>query len=937
MNQPPPPDSKAQSNDNKSSKKKKSKQKVTTVDDLSNEELESIISGADEATATTKRDRKAKRASQKVEVEDASEELEDDGSATSEEDEASDITEVAVEEIELKQVPLPKGKESVKISTKTRSGDTTTTAGSTTAPEDDAIKGATFGNTADETQWADEIELSSDEREEPVNFDLKDAVPSTPATCATEDTSQTDLSAITDPSYIIPEGSNIHIVSTTMKLSANEKHFKTLIRKMKNVLDYLKSVSEDVTILARTTSASGTQLPPLTSSDDSHFPDSYSSIKRYFNVSQSYILEQDPIDAKTLDNRRKTKEYNYNKRKEGNKTSGKRAALKKKAKGFDFDHGPCDLWFTYSIMTKYPEVNDMLIGLNIDIGSEIGVKANLKNVQCFESRAKYLLTCVNGNLCDQGVRAILQHSLQREQKRLCLCGKLDTTVPEFLVYTKPIRPLKIPENERDELSIDPYPQYSRNAYHIEAAESAWDLLDPLLDEYAESCRIVNDFGPSAFLLENPPPGVPTSLNTVRIYHKIARISCAYNLRTTVMECRHVAHWFHPVKVGMLEVDELNPEDGKPTGRKIVPDRPYPRTCLAKELANITVNGVQVFHAMVINQTGPEVGVTNVVVSNDPECPYTPAIRQFAQNTLADLNCFLYNHLTKNMGYDSSTVQRLLNCCYISSAALAEESTWDCVLQKATPRYQDRRQAWLAKHSRLDYKTPSSGGLASGDGPTPKLGNSPIDLSDEVRKELVQKLKCDPKMTAADAMEDDGHASQHTGKPEKSINTLQTEGNEINQQRKQKDMAIQLSLQRRKVADKEKQAEEATKKMEAAVDDLAKFQEEATKKMEAAEAKADREFPALMAQVEYFKSMALAATAENGGQPPAVLPPEARVEEEKLWAMQKQTQQSMQELRNIINATKSDLHQRRGAPHHSGSGTPPSNQMEIEEKGAAGDK
>eukprot|EP00956_Cyclotella_meneghiniana_P028572 scaffold66920_cov73-Cyclotella_meneghiniana.AAC.1 len=76
------------------------------------------------------------------------------------------------------------------------------------------------------------------------------------------------------------------------------------------------------------------------------------------------------------------------------------------------------------------------------------------------------------------------------------------------------------------------------AYYIEAAESAWDLLEPLLDEYAESGRIVNDFGPSAFLLENPPQGAPTSLNTVRIYHKIARISCAYNLRSTVLECRH---------------------------------------------------------------------------------------------------------------------------------------------------------------------------------------------------------------------------------------------------------------------------------------------------------------------------------------------------------------------------------------------------------------
>ena len=890
-NKPPVIDEQPRVASNSNKPGSKSKQLAISVDDLSNEELESIISGADEGETTHKRSRKSKRLSRKAKAKakDRSTDSEESESSESDGEDSSDITEPLLDEtIELKQVPLPAGKESVKISTKTRSSDTTTTAGSTTMPDDDAIRGTMFGNTADESQWADEIDLSSDEREEPVDFDLKDAVPSTPATYATEDTDQTDLSAITDPSYIIPEGSHIHIIQTTMKLAPNEKHFKTLIRKMKGVLDYLKSVSDDVTILAKTTSASGTQLPALTSSTDSHFPDSYSSIKHYLNVGQSYILEQDPIDAKTLDNRRKTKEFNYNSRKEGNKSSGKRAALKKKAKGFQFDHGPCDLWFTYSVMTKYPEVSDMLIGLNIDIGSELGVRTSLKNVQCFESRAKYLLTCVNGNLCAQGVRAVLQNSLQREQKRLCLSGKLDTTeyydrpVPEFLVYTKPIRPLKIPEAEREALSMDPYPQYSHMAYYIEAAESAWDLLEPLLDEYAESGRIVNDFGPSAFLLENPPQGAPTSLNTVRIYHKIARISCAYNLRSTVLECRHVAYWHHPVKVAMLEVDELNP-DGTPTGRKIVPERPYERTCLAKELANITMNGVQVFHSMVINQTGPEVGVTNVVVANDPECPYTPAIRQFAQNTLADLNCFLFHHLTTNMGYSPSTVQRLINCCYMSSAALAEESSWDCVLQKATPRYRDRRQAWLEQHSRLDYKTPSGGN--TGANSTPRLGGSPIDLSDEVRKELVQKLKCNPDQTAADAMEEDGHASQHTGMPEKSVNTLQTAGNEINQAKKSKDMAIELSLQRRKVADVEKKAE----------DDRARLEAEASKRMDEVKQQAVDEMAALQAQIDYFKSLALAGSATQDGIA------------------------------------------RQGSPHLSGSGTSPSSQMETEERRAAGDK
>jgi hypothetical protein len=795
---------------------------ATTVDDLTSEQLDAILSEEEESAAAS---------DTKVDGDSANSETDEDYDPEEEsveagDDEESELTDMDATE-DVDQVGLPKGKEGVRISTRTSGGsgaDTTTTAESTV---DDVLKGAAFGNSADEHAWVDEIELSDDELE-PEGKEIKDVVvPPTPTICASEETSQSELSAITDPSYIIPPGSDVHIVQCTIHLAPNERHTKTLVRKSKCILDYLRNISEDVAILARSNSPSGTQLPPLTDSKDSHYPTDYGTIQRYFNVSQKYILEQPAIDARTLENRRKTKEHNYTSKKDRQGPSGKRANLTKKAKGFDFDHGPCELWFTFSISTKYPNVEDMLVGLNIDLGSDIGLRSSLKNVQCFESRAKYMLTCVNSNLCAVGVRSILQRSLFREQRRLCMRSKLDSTeyydrpVPEFTVYTKAIRPLKgIPEGERGNLTFDTYPAYTRMAFHIEAAESAWDLLDVLLEEYATSGRIGEDFGPAAYLLESPHPAHPVGLTTVRNYHEVGRISCGWNLRTTVMECPHVSQWFHPVKVRMAEVDELNPEDGKPTGKKIVPDRPYERTSLAKELSNITINGVQVFHSFVVSQVGPDAGASSVVVSCDPECPYTPAIRQFAQNTLTDLNCFIYHHLSKNMGYCDSTVQRLVNCCYMSSAALAEESTWDASIQKATPRFQDRRQQWMLRHRKYDYKTGSSGGEGkSADNGTPMLGNSPVEMSDEVRLELVKKLKCNPTKTAADAMDDDGHASALTGMPDKSVNTLATEGNEVNQAKKQKDMAIALSLEKRKRAEIEKKAHDEMEALRAQIEQL----------------------------------------------------------------------------------------------------------------------
>eukprot|EP00956_Cyclotella_meneghiniana_P000640 scaffold692_cov55-Cyclotella_meneghiniana.AAC.2 len=719
------------------------------------EEIESIISGESESDGHSKKRRSRSKSKSKSKTKkssskssggsDSSGYSASSSGSSANSDEESDLTEALDDDVGLKQVPLPEGKEGVHISTKTKGGSSTATTTASTASQDDAIRGTKFGNNADARAWPEEIELSGDEADELPVADIKDKPLSTPATHATEETSETVISAITDPSYIVPDGSDVSIIQTTIQLAPNEKHTNTVIRKAKAILDYFRNISADVEILPTTSSPTGTQLPPLQTADDSHFPSDYKEVQRYFNVSQAYILESSILDATTLHNRRKTKEYNWQKKKEGQGGKGKRASLKKKAKGFEFDHGPCELWFTFSILTKYPAVSDMLTSLNIDLGSELGIKCTLKNVQCFDSRAKYMLTCVNSNLCPQGVRAMLEHSLFREQRRLCMSGKLETTdyydrpIPQIKVYVKAMRPLGgIPDNEKDSLTFNVYPQYTRMAYHIEAAEADWTLLEVLLDEYADSGRIGNDFGPAAFLLENPPAEYKPGLTVVRNYHQIGRISCGHNLRTTVMECRHASHWHHPVKVAMRAKELVNPDDGKPTGEMYEPERPYARTTLAKELSNITINGEQVFLAVVVNQAGPDVGVANVVVANDPECPYTPAIRQFAQNTLADLNCFMFHHLTINMGYCQSTVQRLINCCYMTSAALTSESTWDPILQKATPRFQDRKKKWLEKYKHLDNMH-GSGSKTKTD--QPMLGNSPIEMSDDVRLELVKKLNC----------------------------------------------------------------------------------------------------------------------------------------------------------------------------------------------------
>ena len=56
---------------------------------------------------------------------------------------------------------------------------------------------------------------------------------------------------------------------------------------------------------------------------------------------------------------------------------------------------------------------------------------------------------------------------------------------------------------------------------------------------------------------------------------------------------------------------------------------------------------------------------------DPSNPYTPAIREFARNTLAHLPAFFYHYLRKVTGVYKSTIKRLEECFYIESTRLED--------------------------------------------------------------------------------------------------------------------------------------------------------------------------------------------------------------------------------------------------------------------------
>eukprot|EP00956_Cyclotella_meneghiniana_P035266 scaffold113123_cov53-Cyclotella_meneghiniana.AAC.1 len=60
---------------------------------------------------------------------------------------------------------------------------------------------------------------------------------------------------------------------------------------------------------------------------------------------------------------------------------------------------------------------------------------------------------------------------------------------------------------------------------------------------------------------------------------------------------------------MAEIEEINPEDGTPTGNIITPPPPYKNTTLRRELAGPMLNNQPLFYTGVVTAVGSDTGIS----------------------------------------------------------------------------------------------------------------------------------------------------------------------------------------------------------------------------------------------------------------------------------------------------------------------------------------
>eukprot|EP00956_Cyclotella_meneghiniana_P004441 scaffold5449_cov52-Cyclotella_meneghiniana.AAC.9 len=428
---------------------------------------------------------------------------------------------------------------------------------------------------------------------------------------------------------------------------------------------------------------------------------------------------------------------------------------------------------------------------------------------------------VNNGLCPEGVAKVLAFRLKETEKKLINAKQADDeyydlALPPIHVCSKKLRELTVPEEDKKRLSFDPIEDKMQFVYHIEATEMGWRRLTPLVDIFIRSNDLKRTFGPKAHLLFLP-KGRP-SISDARMYQAKARIGMGVNLASNLIECSEVYSFDVEVKVKMAEIEEINPEDGTPTGRMITPPPPYKNTTLRRELAGPMLNNQPLFYTGVVTAVGSDTGISRLVYPYNPKDPANSERQKRVRHIAGNMAAWWYCYWTHVMGYSESTVKRLLNSFYFDRAVMAPDAQWDPERMevKATghvDNYIEENAEWDPFYS--DIKEPN--------------GKVEITFDDDTRVTLMNAVNYKPDRSIGEA---NSRRSALTGDSQTSgASSLRSETSFGAAVGRGANLKMELAITRNEArAAKEKAAEEMSKK-DAEIEALKKQMEEVMAKIE----------------------------------------------------------------------------------------------------------
>ena len=164
-----------------------------------------------------------------------------------------------------------------------------------------------------------------------------------------------------------------------------------------------------------------------------------------------------------------------------------------------------------------------------------------------------------------------------------------------------------------------------------------------------------------------------------------------------------------------------------------------------------------------------------------------------------------HHWLIQCGYNASTRVRLMRSFYIEKAQLAEYSSWDPTTCIATSHFATKTSTYLDDNARYD---PAMDRQKQ----TPKLSPTVIDMSDQVRTNLLHSLGHKLGDTCVDVNSTITGVSPHTGDGDISCDSTVNSTNTTKKILTTKDFAIQLADSRAQLADSRMQLLDTKTKM-----------------------------------------------------------------------------------------------------------------------------
>ena len=273
------------------------------------------------------------------------------------------------------------------------------------------------------------------------------------------------------------------IASLHIQLMPGVPHFSTLQRGIRSFVEFFQKADEEALIVPRVI---GKERMISLTDCSTNFSYKLEDMEKYILVENKWLVYHRPTNKETL----------------------QRLKAKKQV-------GPTAMVAHIRLKTTMSPsmIKDMIQATQIEMSQSLRyVKVSIKHLQCWYSSTRYAIVGVDTSYHSVGeVKSAILSSLATS----CMEDKY----PIFNVYQRRLKSFYRKDLVCTELSFEGFRRSEQLAFHIEARDSDWNILAPLLSSMNGSNKVKTLFGESAHVVKIPQVARP-KIEIAKLYQSL---------------------------------------------------------------------------------------------------------------------------------------------------------------------------------------------------------------------------------------------------------------------------------------------------------------------------------------------------------------------------------------------------------------------------------